>query len=165
MRHWRSFHDGSSRLTKYTGKECELRQRKKRGKVVWERKPCLQHGFNDWIEIEGDSVTIAFDADQKKRLTGFTMVWETVDAPSPPVIFPTGSGMSQSRGSTLKTLRITFSANCRRRAKNNETSVGQRARRPMGIAQTRSHRDKLEPERTEEQAPPSVQHLARSSQL
>jgi len=91
MRHWRSFHDGSSRLTKYTGKECKLRQRKKRGKVVWERKPCLQHGFDNWIEIEGDSVTIAFDADQKKRLTGFTMVWETVDAPSPPVIFPTGS--------------------------------------------------------------------------
>lgn len=81
MRHWRSFHDGSSRLTKYPGPQCPIVKRRRKGKVINERKPCLQNGFDNWIEIESDSVTIAFDSDQKKSLTGFTMVWETVDAP------------------------------------------------------------------------------------
>ena len=92
MRHWRSFHDGSSRLTKYPGNECAVKQRKRKGEVVTERKACLQNGFDNWIEIEGDSVTVAFDSDQKKTLTGFTMTWETIDAPRPPPVFPTGNG-------------------------------------------------------------------------
>ena len=71
MRHWRSFHDASTTLTKFYRKgQCPTEKKKRKGKVVNVEKKCLQNGFDNWIDLQTNSVTIAFDADQKEEYTG-----------------------------------------------------------------------------------------------
>ena len=77
---WGSFHDGTTKLTKYPDKDCP----KKKGSNT--NRPCKQEGWDSWIFLKGNNVTIAFESDQTKTATGFTIEWGTYGSlkPTPP---------------------------------------------------------------------------------
>ena len=58
-------------------------QKNKRTKKAPERTPCKQEGWDSWIFLPGNNVTFAFDSDQSKQATGFTVLWSTYDSPKP----------------------------------------------------------------------------------
>lgn len=70
MRHWNSFHDASTTLTKFYEEGCDIERKKRRGKWVNIKKKCKQNGFDNWIDLQTNAVTIAFDSDQKEEYTG-----------------------------------------------------------------------------------------------
>jgi len=69
--------------------KCDVDKKKRKGKWITIEEKCLQNGFDNWIDLQTNSVTIAFDADQKEEYTGFTVEWKVEDAPHPPPPLPT----------------------------------------------------------------------------
>jgi hypothetical protein len=126
--------DGMTKLTRFAHWTCPDKAKKNKKTGKFDKKPCKQHGFDDWVQVESPNVTFAFDSDGQNQnrdgYKGFSIEWDTWPAPKPTPPPPDYSKLTPllSRQQSRDMITRAISMAPMKRFKNQNRKIIQRTR-------------------------------------